>query len=203
MGSVFSGRHSGKPVVEDCLKLDLAWLMRLGPISDGQAGSGEVRWSIGGAIVGSMQFRLDLCDIASACLLLDYRPGPSGGGGKVIRQTIRLAVTPQPFGGRRWWMRCPVTGGRGRVLYLPPGGDGFASRGAWGLAYASERLSPYDRPFEKLFRLQRKLKCPQSWATVPLRPKGMWWRTYGQSMARFEALDGACAKKVCDLIGTK
>ena len=203
MGSVHSGRRSGKPVVEDCLKLDLAWLMRLGPISDGQAGSGKVSWSIGGALAGSMQFRLDLCDIASACLTIVYRRPPDSGRENVMRQTIRLAATPQPFGGHRWWMRCPVTGGRVRVLYMPPGGDCFASRGAWGLAYASERLSPFDRPFEKLFRLQRKLKCPQSWAAVPLRPKGMWWRTYGRRMARFEALDGACAQKVCDLIGTK
>ncbi len=200
MDSGLSGRHDGGPVVEDCMKLDLAWLMRLGPIQSGQAENGEVRWSCAGTAVGSIRFRLDLRESEFASLTLDFQSDPFGGRQR-LRQTIRLASTAQPFGGRRWWMRCPVTGRRARVLYLPPGGDRFASREVWGLVYASERLSHFDRPFEKLFRLQRKLRCPQSWATVPERPKGMWRRTYGLRMARFEALDGACAQKVCNLVG--
>jgi len=51
----------------------------------------------------------------------------------------------------------PVTGERARTLHLPPGGSRFASRKAFGLSYRVERLTRFNRPFEKLFRLQRRL----------------------------------------------
>ena len=67
-------RGGCKPIVEDCLALDLAWLMRLGPVRDGQSGSGEVRWSIDGRSIGSALFRLDLRNAESARLILDCGP---------------------------------------------------------------------------------------------------------------------------------
>lgn len=109
-----------------------------------------------------------------------------------VRQTVALTHTVPNFGGRRWWMRCPVNGSRVAKLYLPPGGDIFASRQAWRLGYQSQRNAPRDQPFERLFRLQEKLGCPRGWGNYPQRPKRMWRSTYERLMEHFEKLDLEC-----------
>ena len=196
--------HSGgKALVEDCLTLDLAWLMRLGPIRDGQAGNGEVNWSVNGAPVGALRFRLDLQTVETARLTLYYSIARADGKRASVTQVIALTALPQHFGGHRWWMRCPATGERVRTLHMPLGGDRFAGRKAWGLAYRVERLTRFDRPFEKLFRAQRRLGGIQSLATGLERPKGMWRRTYRQHLERFAVFDLACAEKIAGLVRTR
>jgi hypothetical protein len=200
MGSSLSGRRDGKPLVEDCLTIDLALLMRLGPIGEGQAGSGEFHWSIEGQPIGSIRFRLDFRDTNNAALILYFNVSQPDGEHNPKKQTIMLIATPQHFGGRRWWLRCPVTGERVRTLQLPPNGDHFASRDAWGLAYRVERLNRFDRPFEKMFRLQRKLGGLQGLAAGAERPKGMWGRTYAWHIARLERHDAACIEQIVALM---
>ena len=179
------------PLVEDCLTLDLAWLMRLAPIGSGQSGIGEINWRVNGEPMKSARFRLDLRELKSARLTIRS---------ETISQVITLTAVRQNFGGRRWWMRCPVTGERVRCLYLPPGGALFASRAALGLSYRVERLSRFDRPFEKLFRAQRRLDHVQGLGAGLKRPKGMWNRTYARHATRFDGLDVACAEKIVALI---
>jgi hypothetical protein len=67
---MLSGRRDGKPLVEDCLTLGIARLMRLGPICDGMAGHSVLDWSIDGQSIGTVHFRLDLRDAAAARLVL-------------------------------------------------------------------------------------------------------------------------------------
>lgn len=156
MGSILSGRRNGKPLVENCLTIDLARIMRLAPIGLGQSGHGELHWSIDGQQLGAIRFRLDLREIETARLILYFYAVQPNGERVPRKQTIALATTPQHLGGKRWWLRCPVTGKRVRTLHLPPERNRFASREAWGLAYRVERLDHFDRPFEKLFRVQRR-----------------------------------------------
>jgi hypothetical protein len=199
MGGINSGRRSGGPLVEDCFALDIAQVTRLGRLSEGVVGHGEFNWSKEGQRLWTIQFRLDMQRPDTATLSFDgYFPDGRGG---VISQTIGLSFTRPNFGGRRWWMRCPVTGERVRIVYLPTGGQRFASRKALGLSYRVERISHFDRPFEKLFRLQRKLKAPECLGPPPVRLKGMWHRTYEHYLARFDSLDEACAREICELIG--
>lgn len=68
------------------------------------------------------------------------------------------------------------------------------------MGYRSERLAHFDRPFEKLYRLQRRLGAPQGWGVVPPRPKGMWRRTYERHLERYEALDDECGREVLALM---
>lgn len=98
-------------------------------------------------------------------------------------------------------MRCPATAKRVRIVYLESGGERFEGRKALGLSYRVERLSHFDRPFEKLFRLQRKLQTPECLGSLPSRPKGMWRRTYDRHLNRMASLDEACAEEVCRLVG--
>lgn len=192
MGSIHSGRRDGKSLVEDCLTIDLAWLMWLGPIRDGQVGNGVIHWRDDVAPIRSVRFRIDLRDVDHAHLTVN---------GEMINQSIELVALPQHFGGHRWWFRCPVTGERTRTLHLPPEGGRFASRKALRLAYRSERIGRFDRPFEKVFQLQRKLNGAQGLGLGLTRPKGMWRKTHIRHMARLEVLNIACAEKIVSLIG--
>ncbi len=200
MGNAHSGRRNGKPLVEGCLSLDLAWLMRLGPLREGEAGCGEIKWSQDGNAIGTLRFRLDLRTTETSRLILRYTISTPGGERRPTRQAIALIALPQHFGGRRWWMRCPVTGARVRKLYLPSSGDRFAGRKAWGLGYRVERISNFDRPFEKLFRLQSKLGGAQGLAMGLERPKGMWRRTHACHLDRFAEFDIACVQELGALI---
>ena len=110
-------------------------------------------------------------------------------------QTIRLTFTQPHYGGKRWWMLCPVSGRRVGKLYLPPGGDIFASRQAWRLGYQSQRDAHRDRPFERLFRLQRKLGGPQGYEEPIFKPKGMWQRTWQRHLDEYWRLDAECARE--------
>jgi hypothetical protein len=192
--------NRGRGLVEDCLTLDLARLMRLGPMRDGLAGGGFLEWRQDGEAIGSVRVRLDLREAKPARLVLAYCVTVDGKP-CIVSQSIRLAFTVPQFGGRRWWMLCPVTGERVRCLHLPPGEDRFASRKAWGLSYRMERLGQFDRPFEQLVRRQRRLGGNGGWGTVPVRPKGMWQRTYGRHLGQLAALDAGCGAAILGLMG--
>lgn len=200
MGSIHSGRRGGSPIVEDCLALDIAWLMRLGPIKVGSTASGEVVWSSDGQRIGAIRFRLDLRHLDAARLILRYALTLPDGQSRAVCQKIDLTSTTPHFGGRRWWMRCPVTGARVRKLYLPSSGDRFAGRKAGSLGYRVERINHFDRPFEKLFRAQRRLGGAQGLAMGLERPKGMWRRTHARHLDRFAEFDLACAMELRALI---
>jgi hypothetical protein len=200
MGSTLSGRRNGRPLVEDYHTVDLARIMRLAPIREGQEANGQLHWSIDGQRVASTKFRLDFRNIENRCLILFFHVLQPTGERKAIKQTIALTATQQHFGGKRWWLRCQITGKRVRTLHLPPGGDRFASREAWGLAYLVERLNHFDRPFEKLVRVQRRLGQSQGLIAGIERPKGMWRRTYARHLDRFAAAELACMNGIAALI---
>lgn len=117
-----------------------------------------------------------------------------------MEQRIALVFTVPHYGGRRWWMLCPFTGRRVAKLHLPPGAGKFACRKAWRLPYRSQRVAHRDRPFEKLFRLQRKLGSDEGWEAGLRRPKGMWQRTYELHWERYLELDAHCAAEMLGLI---
>lgn len=190
----------GKRLVGDCLTLDLAWIMRLTSIRAGQSGNGEIKWAVDGHAIGSLCFRLDLRATETARLILRYALATPEGKRTPMRQVIALTALPQRLGAHRWWLHCPVGGERARVLHLPLDSDRFASRKAWGLAYRVERLNRIDRPFEKLFRAQRRLSGAQGLAMAVQRPKGMWQLTFARHVAVLEQRDLACVEQIAALV---
>lgn len=193
MGGYNSGRRGGRPTVEDGLTVGLPRMMARDWIRDGQAGHGVQHWSRNGERIASISYSFDMTKPESAWLKLSYRVTPAGGEPRNVEQHIRLSYTSPHYGGRRWWMHCPSTGRRIAKLHLPPGGGMFASRESWRLAYRSQRAAHRDRPFEKLFRLQRKLDSDEGWEADPYRPKGMWRRTFDRHMERYWELDAECS----------
>ena len=178
MGGLGSGRHwgSGKSTVEDGLTLDINKLVRDGYIQRGAWVSGTLTWRrvSSGDEIGNIGYEANLTDLDDAWMRLQYRLN-----GEPKDYRIALVTTRPNYGGRRWWFRCPATGRRVAKLHSPPGGDIFASRRAYGLAYRSQRERAYDRALTRTQDIRIKLGGDPSLAVpFPGKPKGMWWRTY-------------------------
>ncbi len=192
MGGFGSGQSGGRPIVEHCKVIDLALMFRRGSLAEHCSGGGSLSWSCGGEPAGSIAYHYDLSDLDDASMTLSYRRKPYGGDWIDERQFVRLVHTAPRFGGRRWWMICPVRGHRVAKLYLPNSGDIFAGRKAWRLGYRSQRVTSRDAQFERLFSLQRKLGCDQGWDAGLFRPKGMWHRTFERHLDRYWELNDEC-----------
>lgn len=199
MGGWGSGRHGGRPTADMSKKIDLAWMIRSGKAKQGQWISGQLHWSCGGESAGSISYTANMEDAQDSYLRLQFWRG-SGHDREHVEQVIRLIFTEPHYGGRRWWMVCPYKHVRVAKLYLPNGGDRFASRQAWRLAYQSQRVAYRDRPFERLCRLQKKLGGTQGFENFIRRPKGMWRRTFDRHLERFEELDARCAAEMAMLV---
>jgi hypothetical protein len=192
MGGYGSGARHGRPTAESCLRIDLAWMLRTGRAEPGKWISGTLHWTCRDQPSGSIGYQAIMHQPGAERLELAFAR-ETDAGREQVRQTVPLRPTTPHYGGKRWWMICPASAIRAGVLYLPPGGDRFASRQAWQLGYHCQRIVPGDRPFERLFRLQKRLGCQQGWEAGLRRPKGMWQRTYARHEARYLELDAQCA----------
>lgn len=200
MGGWGSGRHGGKPTIEDGLTIDLGLMLRRGWAKVGTAGAGTLSWSSNGEPRASISHCFDLTESGTPHLTLNYTRTRQDGSKEKVEQRIGLTWTRPTYGGRRWWMICPYSGRRVAKLHLPPGGDRFASRLAWRLPYRSQRSASRDRPFDRLFRLQRKLGSNEGWEAGLRRPRGMWRRTYDRHLERYWELDEQCAAEMAGVI---
>jgi hypothetical protein len=193
MGGFGSGRSGGRPLADTSLRVEIGWMLRTGRAEEGAIVHGSLLWHRGGQPSGSIGYKADLSDPDCASLQLSYTRG-KGDEAVNVEQRIRLSYTRPNYGGRRWWMICPYCGQRVLKLYLPPGGDRFASACAWRLSWQSQRIAPADRPFEAMFRLQRKLGGHEGFeAGLARKPMGMWRRTYERHWNRYTALDDVCS----------
>lgn len=181
------------------LRIDLAWMLRTGRAREGMLIRGTLSWNCGGEPAGSISYAAHMDEPGRERLELSYSRG-EGEGREHVRQTVHLCHTLPHYGGKRWWMICPYRSVRAGKLYKPAGGDRFASRQAWRLAYNSQREASRDRAFEKLFRLQKKLGCDTGWEAGLFRPKGMWHRTFERHLERYWALDNQCAMEMGALL---
>ena len=175
--------------------LDLAKMIRGGAGRPGARIHAVYKFSTGQAVIS------DLC--------LDEHGGMMELSFEGRRQSFQLAARARHFGGRQWYIICPSTSRRVRVLYRPLGAMWFASRHAWGhrrAAYASQFLDSVGRAW----RTQAKLKArligdadPDEW-NLPPKPKWMRLSTYARHEAKYdqaeEILDEQCTWAVARLM---
>ena len=189
MGGMGSGRHGGRPTVEDALALDLGKLLRDRLIRPGATITSSLHWrnTRTGQEVASIGYSCRMSANAGT-FVADY--AVTRRGERVpVTLSIGLASSPQPFGGRRWFFICPVTGDRAIKLFKPSGGDRFASRQAWGLAYRSQREGPFDRACSRAWGLRGRLGITEGIGDGCFRPKGMHATRWARELARIEAAD--------------
>jgi hypothetical protein len=108
---------------------------------------------------------------------------------KKIDYKIQLSRTQANYGGERFWFICPVTGRRVSKLYLPSGGDIFASRHAYKLLYACQNEGYKDRMLRKKWKLLGKLDPDLNY---PYRPKGMHQKTYERLLEKYNQQEDIC-----------
>jgi hypothetical protein len=191
MGGYLSGRQNGRPTADAAKRIDLAWMLRNKMAVPGSLVCGTISWTRRGEPSGNIGCRCDMTDLENAFVELSFTVTKRWSGeSRDYKQHVPLSYTVPHFGGRRWWMHCPVNGSRVGKLYLPSGGDIFASRTAWRLGYHTQRITDHYRTVERLFAIQRKLGCDQGWGNHPWRkPKGMWQRTFDRHMERLWELE--------------
>lgn len=114
----------------------------------------------------------------------------------------RVDAVPAPFGGVRYWLRCPACDIRRRELYaMPPRGKlvpGSSWECRWRcrvclrLAYRSQRLAPLERLQDQRTRLANRIAGQRvEWDGWPTRPKGRHRTRHIRELARLNALDHA------------
>jgi len=200
LGGYGSGRHSGNSTADDAFKLDLAWMVRTALAREGAQTEGVLRWRSGGFRTYCAQYKAIMDEPGDERLELHHVVGYPDGKRQGLRQTIELCYTRPNYGGKRWWLICPYSHRRVAKLYLPPGGDRFASREAWRLGYRSQRVSRRDKPFEALFRLQERLGSRVGLEEPLLRPKGMWGRKFAEHENRYWELHAKCGVAEFELV---
>ena len=198
MGGYGSGQSGGRVLTDHCLYLDIGWMLRNGRAEEGARMTGMLRWHIGDEESGSVRYIAIMNEPGSERLELAWRRISTN---QEFRQRIDLDYTEPNYGGKRWWLVCPERRTRATKLFLPNSGDKFLSRQAYGLAYRSQRLAPADRPFERLFRLQRMVGSREGWGSVLERPKGMWRRTFWRHWNDWAELEDNCNRTAASMFG--
>lgn len=112
--------------LEDGLRLDLNKLVR------------EGFWPRGNAsLTVGTQWTSNRQGVLASALITLQKHEEDRGSLKIVmigkfEQRLDLIAEPRHFGGRQWYFRCPITGGKCSVVWLPPGATRFCSRQAWG-----------------------------------------------------------------------
>lgn len=190
MGGLGSGnwyRWSTRPVVEDGLTLDLCRLIRHRNVVPGSWVSGSLTWRLVDTreVTASIGYEANLVHPDDAWMRLHYRRND-----EPEDYRVRLTTTQPNFGGLRWWFVCPAKRINTAKLYLPNGGDWFASRQAYRLAYRSQNHSKWDRQAERAHELRRRIGGPVGFdQPFPDKPKGMHWKTYNRICEEIESLE--------------
>ncbi len=196
MGGYGSGRNGGPPTVESALRLDIDNLMRRGAIQLGTHLRGSMRLDFYDQEL-SIEFESKAVPSEASWLRLKYDITDYWSGEDCqIDDLICLTTSRLPFGGIRWWFRCPRTYRRVRVLHLPLGGRHFRSRRAYRLAYASQRETIHDRAQRRAAKLCKRLGGDWADDTYPDKPSRMRWVTYIRIMDKLVAADTLADQRI-------
>lgn len=193
MGGLGSGgwNASGRMTVEGTAVLSVKALKQQGGLRPGA--SSLWRWSRGGEPVASISTRCE-----GDRLALRYAIERDGETWPVHEQ-VALERRGCRFGGARVLFECPRCARS--VLHLHLWGGRFVCRGCARLTYTSRRERQRDRHLRAANRLRRKLGDAEGAArALPLRPKGMWRRTYARMIERISAREDAAMEELAGWI---
>jgi hypothetical protein len=111
-----------------------------------------------------------------------------------FEQRLELIAESRHFGGRQWYVTCPVTGKKCSVLWLPPGASRFSSRHAWGkqVAYSTQFESKFGRAITAREKVKDRLigNLKRDEWELPPKPKWMRWHTYQRLAEKYRLQQG-------------
>lgn len=161
--------------VEECWTLDVNQLHCDGCLEPGCIGTTE--WQRYGSAMARISRRME-----DEHLILSYQCRTQGYGAQDVEEIVPIIRVPCPYGGSRPYFLCPgvVNGiycGR-RVAHLHLATRYFVCRHCNDLAYSSQRENISARATRKADKLRARLGDGIGWLGYPVRPKGMWDRTF-------------------------
>jgi len=201
MGGFGSGRRGWLPVVEDGLKLDIRRLRKQGLLQENVSShGGSIVWSYTatGEKIASAGYSFDThSDLP--WFELKYSVTNSNGDRESVNERFALERFPQPYGGHRWYIRCPSSGRRCQCLYKPAGAIYFRSRQAYRMQYHSQCEDFGSRMISQMHRVSDKVlnQGPPDWREkygnweFPPKPPWMRWATYNRHYDRRYELEEA------------
>jgi hypothetical protein len=138
MGGYGSGRRYGycKPLVEDCMYIDIRHLSKSGCLAPGRKYS--LKWQNGCDI---------LIETTPDAVKLLYNISSNGQPRENVFIKVPLSWTPCNFGGARAWFICPSCGRRAAKLYIES--RYFLCRHCNNLAFSSQREDKQMREFSR------------------------------------------------------
>ena len=122
-----------------------------------------------------------------------------------LEQRLDLIAQPRHFGGQQWYVKCPVTGRKCSVVWLPPGASRFCSRQAWGkqVAYRTQFELTFDRAISAREKVKSRLignLDPREWE-LPPKPKWMRWNTYERLAEKYRFNQRTINQCMADFVG--
>ena len=177
MGGIGSGRYwrrDTKPTTSDYQAIDVRRWQRDGLLALYRAFSWQ--WLRDGKVVASIRVHTE-----PGRVILTYRHRSNGEDWKDENYPVYLDWTACNFGGQPPWFLWPAPGCGRRVAILY-GGDIFACRHCYHLAYPSQRETDDDRAARRADRIREKL----GWEPGFLNGKG--WKPKGMHRKTFEKL---------------
>ncbi len=182
MGGSGSGnwyRFDSKPLVEDCLSLDVRYLNREGCLTPGK--SSYLEWRGGNNIV---------IETTMEAIELFYGISRNEQPREDVHIEVPLSWTSCNYGGKRPWFICPGKGCGRRVAKLYLAGKYFLCRHCHDLVYSSQRERREFRLQNKAQKICRRLganNCNDLFGIS--KPKGMHQRTYEMLVEEAEELE--------------
>jgi hypothetical protein len=173
MGGLGSGRKihfDVKNTVSDYLSIDIRKWCRGGLLTPGT--QFNATWSHHGVACGFIQ-----AVSKEKCVILTYRYR-SDDDWVNMHYAVDIEWTNCHFGGKRAWFLCPAgyCNRRTAILY---GGEVFACRHCYQLAYPSQREGMGDRAARKAEKIRERLDWePGILNGEGLKPKGMHWKKF-------------------------
>ena len=180
MGGLGSGsylRRTRRTTTEECRRLDIRWLNKIGALVARR--TGLISWSSGGDPCGDIGYTT-----ANDRMILNYKYQIHGDDEwQSIEQSVMFNRTPCNYGGSRKWFLCPECERRVAILYFT--GELFLCRHCVGLTYSCQREVFIYRLMRKARKIRRQLVVgndlfePDCLSDgVYYKPTGMHWRTF-------------------------
>ncbi len=161
--------------IEDATVLDVGKLRSLG-------------WLAQGVREGAWRFEGRARAIGSLRAAIDGEHGELHMSFAGSSHVVGLECSAPPFGGRRWWLVCPISGKHASRLYFFPDQKEFRHREAVDppLSYPIQRTSGLNRALFLRNALASKVHDP---STLSGKPRLMRWKTYLRLVAKERRLD--------------
>jgi hypothetical protein len=179
-----------RPHIESLRCLNLTRMLQTGAVKPDCFTAGTWAWTDldSGKQTAAIGY-VSICGATDGTLRLQYSIPAAGGEKQSKDYTLRLSSVPLRYGGRRWYVHCPVTDRRVLRLYLVQGT--FVARLAIRPkpTYALQRESGVWLVIRRRWAIREKLGDPGDlFGPLVIKPKWMRWKTWERYAAKDAAL---------------